>query len=245
MRVPRIARTALGATLRFFLPWACAGCRTPLGSIVDSGFCGVCWLRMPRIDGLVCQACGVPLKDGGNQCFSCREKPTKLLIRAAATFHYPLQPAVHRFKYAGRKTLQPLFKLLMDYAWNRYPELGPVDTLVPVPLHPSTGHDRGYNQAALLAQALSPIAHCPVRTDLIVRTRKTTPQYRLSKTERLTNLTDAFGLAPGISSDHLKGQHILLIDDVCTTGATLRACSDVLKSAGTSRVKALVLARDI
>ncbi len=76
-----------------------------------------------------------------------------------------------------------------------------------------------------------------------MRTRRTTPQFHLRKVERLTNLVNAFALSPRQTSP--KGLHILLIDDVCTTGATLKECARVLKKAGAASVKALVLARDI
>jgi ComF family protein len=199
---------------------------------------------MPRIHGVICQACGLPLSDGGDRCYSCRQTPPSLLIRAAAVYRSPLQPAIHRFKYAGRKSLQPLFKLLMEFAWSQYAELQPVDLLVPVPLHPSVTHDRGYNQAALLAQALSPVSRCGVYGDLLVRRRRTKAQFRLSKPERLTNLVGAFSLRHEAPVGLLQGAHVLLIDDVCTTGATLQECARALKKGGAGTVKALVLARD-
>src|SRR3989344_9611481 len=156
------AKTFAGSIARFFLPWACAGCRTPLETIDDTGFCGRCWLFLPRIQGCVCGLCGLYLKDGGNRCFSCREEPFKLLVRAAVCYTGPAVAAVHRFKYAGRKTLGLSFRALMEFAWNQYPELQPVDTLVPVPLHPSSFRERGYNQARVLAQDLSAVTRLPL-----------------------------------------------------------------------------------
>ncbi len=229
--------------LRFFLPWACAGCRKPLETLEDSGFCGRCWLSIPRIEGLVCQACGLPLRDGGELCFPCHNEPPSLQIRAAALYRHPLQNAIHRFKYRGRKSLSPLFRLLMESAWNHYPELRDVELLVPIPLHRTTAHDRGYNQAELLAQGLSSITALPVK-NLLLRTRKTTPQFRLSKPKRLANLQSAFSLHPAADLTSTKRKHVLLIDDVCTTGATLMECAKVLKQADIGSVKALVLSRD-
>jgi competence protein ComFC len=235
-------QTITGSVLRFFFPWACAGCRTPLESLEDSGFCGRCWLAIPRIEGCVCRFCGVPLKDGGNLCFPCRETPLKIPVRSAVRFAGPVQSAIHRFKYSGRKSLVSSFQLLMSYAWEHYPELQPVDMLVPVPLHPASQRTRGYNQAGLLAETLARTIQKPV-WPVLVRTRRTPPQAHLRKTQRLTNLQNAFALSAGTPS--LKGLHVLLIDDVCTTGATLVECARVLKGRGASQVKALVLARDI
>src|SRR6266480_1251326 len=107
--------------LRFFLPWACAGCRTPLASADDSGFCGRCWLAIPRIQGWVCRFCGVPLKDGGTTCFFCHDTPSKIMIRAATTYTGVMPWAIHRFKYAGRKSLARSWVVLMAQAWERYP----------------------------------------------------------------------------------------------------------------------------
>jgi len=238
-----LVRTLTGSILRFFLPWACAGCRTPLESAEDSGFCGRCWLAIPRIEGCVCRFCGVPLKDGGNLCFSCRETPAKILVRSAARFAGPLQNAIHRFKYTGRKSLTPCFQLLMNYAWEQYPELHAADALVPVPLHPTSLRDRGYNQAGLLAEALGKAIQKPVWSDILVRARRTPPQARLRKASRLTNIQGAFAVSGRGPS--LKGLNILLIDDVCTTGATLEECARTLKRRNAAQVKALVLAQDI
>jgi ComF family protein len=228
--------------LRFLLPWACAGCRAPLACIEDEGFCGRCWLKIPRIDGCICRACGVPLRDGGNLCFSCRENPLKILVRSAGVFAGPLAASIHRFKYAGRKSLQHPYIALMDYAWRQYPELRPVDAIVPVPLHRGNLRDRGYNQAALLADGLGGSLELPVLSTVLIRSRRTRPQVGLNKARRMGNLDGAFTLAPGAA---VKGLHLLLVDDVCTTGATLIECAGVLKSAGAAGIRALTLARDV
>src|SRR5262249_29688344 len=160
------------------LPWACAGCRTPLESVEDTGFCGRCWLRIPRIDGLVCRHCGVPLKEGGNLCFSCREEPLKILVRAATDYSTPIPSAIHRFKYAGRKSLAGPFRVLMAAAWLRYPELGPIDAVLAVPLSPASLHERGYNQSILLAESLAEQLGVPILENALVRARKTRPQFQ-------------------------------------------------------------------
>jgi ComF family protein len=245
MRLLSQIRCATSHVLRFLLPWACAGCRTPLDTLDDTGFCGRCWLELPRIQGWVCRACGVPLKDGGNLCFPCRRKPPGIRIRAAVTYAGALPQAIHRFKYAGRKSLARPFSVLMRYAWGLYPELLPVDALVAVPLYPASFRERGYNQAALLAEFMSPIIGRVLIKNALIRTRKTKSQVGLSKTDRLNNLKEAFHISPVISSSSLKGLHLLLIDDVCTTAATLSECSKALKKAGAASVKAFVLARDV
>jgi ComF family protein len=238
-----ILKSVSEQVLRFIFPWACAGCRRALENVEDEGFCGRCWLAIPRIDGPICRSCGIPLKDGGNVCFPCRKTPLTLMVRAAASYSPPLQPAIHRFKYTGRKSMAYPFRALIEYAWNQYPELHPVDALIPIPLHPRTRHERGFNQATLLSEGLAESMGRPVLGNILIRTRKTAPQFKLRKAERLTNLHGAFGLEQKHAS--IKGLHILLIDDVCTTGATLKECAKVLRQSGAASVKALVLARDI
>ena len=232
--------------LRFFLPWACAGCRGALDTLDDAGFCGACWLSIPRIQGLVCRSCGVPLKDGGNQCYPCRRDSPAILIRAATEYRGVITPAIHRLKYAGRKSLARPLGALLRFAWARYPEIQDVHGLVPVPLHRSQEKARGFNQAELLAKELIGETKASV-LPLLLRTRATKSQVDLNRSGRRANMQDAFDLqplAPAIK-ERLRGLSFLLIDDVCTTASTLGECARVLRRAGARSVKALVLARDL
>ena len=232
--------------LRFFLPWACASCRGALDSLEDTGFCGSCWLSIPRIQGLICSNCGIPLKDGGRLCFSCRQNPTPLVIRAAVNYEGVMRPAVHRFKYLGRKDLSRSLGALLSYAWSQYSEIQNVQALIPVPLYRNHEKARGYNQAELLAKALASETRIPT-LPLLVRTRPTRSQVELNRLQRQENVRSAFALQP-LEPEYLKylrGKSFLLIDDVCTTGSTLRECAAVLRKAGAGPVKALVLARDL
>ncbi|MFA5974870.1 MAG: ComF family protein [Elusimicrobiota bacterium] len=232
--------------LRFFMPWACAGCRTALAELEDVGFCGRCWLSIPRLETLVCRLCGVPLKDGGRICFSCRNDPSSILIRAAVTYTGIIPDAIYRFKYAGRRSMADSLSLLMASAFERYPELQPVDLLLPVPLHPKNEHVRGYNQAALLAQCLSRRIRIPSNGKTLIRLRRTRPQFKLGRPSRRSNLKEAFGLHPNAqAASTLRKRTVLLIDDICTTGTTLTECARLLRGTGAAEVKALVLARDL
>ena len=232
--------------LRFLLPWACAGCRTPLSSLEDDGFCGRCWLAIARIQGHICRTCGLPLPDGGSSCYGCRRRPPKIVVRAATVYQGILPPALHRFKYRGRKSLARSFGLLLRAAWERFPELQHIQGIVPVPLHPKNERIRGYNQAELLAHELSREISRPV-ISLLVRTRQTRSQIQLTRPYRQANMHNAFALHPLAlkKQEVLRKGSFLLMDDVCTTASTLEACARALRGAGIRNVHALVLARDL
>jgi ComF family protein len=148
-----------------------------------------------------------------------------------------LRDAVHKFKYDGVTALaDPLGSLVTEY-WLRHPIA--VDVLVPVPLHKDRLRRRGFNQAALLAHQLSESVEIALDDRTLVRQRATASQVDLDTEERKRNVHDAFRC----TSSALAGEQVLLIDDVCTTGATLEACAVALKDGGTKCVQALTLAR--
>lgn len=128
----------------------------------------------------------------------------------------------------------------MAGALMRFPELAGADALAAVPLHPSRLSERGFNQAALLAQRLVPLYGKPL-LDALERTDNTRPQWQLGREERAKNLRMAFRAS---RSCPIAGRTLLLIDDVCTTGETLENCAAALKAAGAVRVLGFVLARD-
>jgi ComF family protein len=115
----------------------------------------------------------------------------------------------------------------------------PVDVVVPVPLHTARLRERGYNQAALLARELAQQAGLPIDEGTLVRKRATAPQVELNAKQRKENVHGAFYC----SGNALTGKRVLLIDDVCTTGATLEACAVALYENGARSVQALTLAR--
>jgi ComF family protein len=157
-------------------------------------------------------------------------------VRAAAHFHGPLREAIHAFKYGGLRTLTgTLGEMLVD-CWDADP--WPVDVIVPVPLHPSRVRERGYNQSALLAHHLARYAGLALTEDALVRVTPTAPQVRLNTAQRVENVRDAFRCRDG----SLRGSRVLLVDDVLTTGATLRACAGTALAGGASQVWGLALA---
>ena len=161
-------------------------------------------------------------------------------MKAAAAGDYagPLRQIIHAFKYDNRRSLaRPLADLMRA---SGHDVLDGADCIVPVPLHPWRRMRRGFNQAADLALALGP----PVRP-ILWRVRATTPQAHLSAAERQRNVRRAFRVSPlvqaGRRSD-IRGQVVVLVDDVRTTGATLHACAEALAVAGATEVRALTVA---
>jgi ComF family protein len=137
----------------------------------------------------------------------------------------------------GRTALtKPLGDTLATF-WHQQPMHA--DVVIPVPLHPVRLRERGYNQAALLARAMTRRTGLTIDEQSLARRRATSPQVDLSAQQRKENVHNAFQCL----NDSLAGKHVLLIDDVCTTGATLEACTIALREGGASSVQALTLAR--
>ena len=114
-----------------------------------------------------------------------------------------------------------------------------VDGIIPVPLHPRKQKIRGYNQSIMLANGISSVTNIPVWNDLLVRTQYTQTQTRKGSYERWLNVKDMFECS---SPDRLRGKHVLLVDDVFTTGATLVACADAFRQIPDLRFSVLTLA---
>jgi competence protein ComFC len=160
-------------------------------------------------------------------------------MRAPFRFEGVVREAIHKLKYHHFRALAPsLAELLAGYL-----EASPLvaDVLVPVPVHPRRLRQRGYNQAALLARELSKMINMPVVEDSLYRAKNTLSQTKAGVEVRRGNVLGAF-----VCRDRrLEGSRVLVIDDVCTTGATLDACAVALKGGGASSVWGLTLAREI
>lgn len=152
-------------------------------------------------------------------------------------FEGVLREALHQLKYRGRTVLaEPLGDLMAAY-WIQHPLSA--DVVVPVPLHAARLRERGYNQAALLARALARRVGLPLDERTLIRQRATASQVDLDVSRRKENVRGAFCC----SDRTLAGRRVLLVDDVCTTGATLEACAVALYEGGARSVQALTLAR--
>ena len=228
--------------LDLLFPPHCAACQS-----LGAWLCADCLDKIEAIEPPVCEHCGVPLpgaqpgSDGVAICARCQISPLQLDgHRAYAVHGGPLRKAIHRFKYEDLRGLAPLLGQLMADGWNRLsPRDLNLDAIVPVPLHRSRQRERGYNQAALLARELGQCLQLRVIESAVVRSRATAPQVDLNAQARRANVRDAFRSR----GNDLAGKCVLLVDDVCTSGATLESTCEALRGAGVSSVWACTLAR--
>lgn len=174
----------------------------------------------------------------GSLCRECRAGASPLCqMRAALRYQEPTSDLIHRFKYEGYFALgRPLARFLVE-GWPAWEQ--PPDLILPIPLHPRRRRQRGYNQSELLAGPLGLAKSISVSTAALRRTRHTAPQVGLGPDERHDNVRGAF------KADHtvVAGHHCLLVDDVLTTGATMRAAAEAVLAAGAASVSAYCLAR--
>ncbi len=221
------------ATLDLLFPPRCVGCRTR-----GAWLCRTCREQVQPVLPPICERCGQGI-ESGDLCRACRRRPLAIDgLRAAAYLEGPLRQAVHRFKYEGLRELVPMLGEILHEGYLQVTIT--CDVVVPVPLHQARQRQRGFNQATLLAQELSRRTGLPTASDLL-RVRDTQPQVGLGAAARRDNVRDAFACRGRAS---LGGKRILLIDDVCTTGATMEACAAALYQTGVAAVWGLTLARE-
>ncbi len=202
------------------------------------------WADLDFIAEPFCAVCGFPFEfevEKSSQCASClANRPPYESARAALKYGDTSRDIILGFKHADKTHAVKAFIPWLKRAGADM--LKEADIIVPVPLHFWRLVSRRYNQAALMANALARETGRPVIPDLMRRTRATPSQGHLNAKQRFRNVRRAFALGPG-HKETVKGKTILLVDDVYTTGATVRECAKILMKAGAKKVHVLTLAR--
>lgn len=229
--------------LDLVFPELCSSC----GAATESGaLCDPCLGTIPAVSSPLCPVCGIGFRGSGldHPCSRClRRRPRFRRARACALYggsegrEDALTAVLHRYKYGRDVSLAAtLARVLVE----RCPLRSEYDVVVPVPLHLSRLRWRGFNQSLLLARPLARRWGIPTAPRALMRTRATPPQVGLTDAARRKNTAGAFAVREPAA---VRGRHILLVDDVLTTGATANECARSLRRAGAAQVDVLVLAR--
>lgn len=218
----------------------CALCDEPADT--PHSLCVSCESELPWL-GARCQVCALPLPHAGLTCGGCLRRPPRFdRVEAPWRYAFPVDSLITRFKHQAKWPLGRLLgELLSHHLQHAFDEgLAQPDLLLPVPLAERRQRQRGFNQAALLAQWLSEQLQLPVQQHWLQRVIDTPAQQQLDAATRKRNLRRAFALAP---ASQVSGLHLALVDDVLTTGATVEECARVLRRHGAAGVDVLTLAR--
>lgn len=227
--------------LNLLFPLKCEVCHKKLPLTAAKRICSSCWHNIQLITDRYCQRCGKPMLVETALCVDCYGNDSLYFgrIRSAGVYTGNLREAIHRFKYSGRSMLRNELGELLLSTYNRHFSFYAPDYILPIPLHRKQKRKREYNQTEILARHLSKNCHVPVYGDGLIRVKETKPQFELNKKERRENVRDAFALS---RKRWVKNKRVLLIDDICTTGATLNECAKVLHKNAAAEVNGLVLA---
>ena len=194
--------------------------------------CPECLRLVAPIREPFCKKCGRPVSEEQEYCPDCRKRH-RSFDEGRGIFLYDrcMQESILLFKYGGRKEYAGFYAGAMVACLDRELTRWQPDLIIPIPMHKRKKRQRGYNQARVVAERLSLLTGIPCYTDILVKIRKTSSQKKLDEGERRKNLRDAFAVTA-----NLTGLKILLVDDVFTTGSTMDAAAEVLKSYGAEKV---------
>lgn len=227
-----------------FFPSFCQLCSNLLESPQERIVCLACWDKVKAQRRSYCLCCGRFFQGAGEPhfCAEClKVRPPFSLHRSGGKYDGKLKDIILLFKYRHLKVLGKQLAQFAFFALREEEELWQkVDALLPVPLHPKRKKQRGFNQAQVLAEELEKIKGIKIEKGILIKVKNVAPQTSLVAEDRLKNVSGAFRV---VKEDQIKGKKLLLIDDVYTTGATIRECSRVLKEAGAKEVKAITVAR--
>jgi len=199
--------------------------------------CAACWSALPRMTGAKCDSCAMPWSAGGEgfRCIACLDDPLPVgWTEAWGHYRGSLERLLHAFKFERHDFLDaPLAELLESVVRDR-----DFDAIAPVPMHRAKLRKRGYNQAELLARALAKRLRIRCQPSLLRKRIDRSPQSTLARRDRAANVRGVFAASPDVAD-----RSVLIVDDICTTAETLRACAKTALACGAARVCAVVVAK--
>ena len=236
----------LTALAELLFPSLCLSCGQILPERGGYPFCSDCYSGIRFITAPLCPVCGIPYaaeESPDHTCGDCLlNKRNVGAARSLGVYKSVLLDAIHAFKYGGNLTLgERLGRLMAEHDYPSF-RIRDYSLILPVPLHPRRLRQRGFNQAVILAREISRRHDVAMDFRTLRRIVDTESQAGLKKEERRSNIMKAFSIA---DPERIRGQNILLVDDVYTTGSTLGECAKTLLKGGAEAVGALTLARAI
>lgn len=183
----------------------------------------------------MCKACEEKLHSFSDNSF---EGPGKIkAVFSAYLYEGALREAVKALKFSGQEQFGVLFGNILAEKLCKIEALKACDLIIPVPLHPNRQTERGYNQSEIIAGEISSVFGIPMATDVLFRIKDTKRQSSLKGLARMENVKDAFVA----HADSVRDKKIILVDDICTMGETLKACEAALSIAGAGEIYAITL----
>ncbi len=226
--------------LDFLFPPYCMGCKKE-----GTFLCQPCKTTLPLLPP-VCIECKQmspvrPPLPAGHTCKHCKKNTPISVFLSPFPYRHPLvSRCIHEFKYRRIRSLSPVIAdLLVSYLRYYHTPVAPHTLIIPIPLHPRKERVRGFNQAMLLANELSKKLSLPIDEQTLVRIIATPPQAMLTARSRRENVQNVFSVR---NTAELRGKSIILVDDVKTTGATLKQAAYILKKAGAKKIWAITIA---
>lgn len=223
----------LSKLLNLLFPSQCPICLERSDSFRHNPICLRCWNEIQRYKGPCCKICGVPTPSEETiTCGICLKSPQPFSqILYYGLYEGNLKKAIHLFKFGKIKRLaKPFSKLLLEISIPK------IDIIIPVPLHLKRLRQREFNQTALIGHFISKELKIPLAIDNLIKTKETKPQSFLNRKERLVNIKGT------LFAKSIYDRDVLLIDDVITSGATIKECAKSLKKAGAKNIIVLALA---
>lgn len=247
LSMPTLLQRSATTLLNMLVPPSCLACDRAVGS--SNQLCGGCWARLQLIEKPYCRVLGTPFAfessggETGSQTVSLAaiaEPPDFDHCRSVVVYEDVARNLVHGLKFGDRSDLVPWMAANMVRAGEDI--LVPDATIVPVPLHRWRMVKRRYNQSAELGRQIAGLSSANYQPGVLARIRPTKQQVGLGAKQRQRNVLGAFRV-PTEKEIYVRGRHVVLIDDVYTSGATLQACARALRRKGAEKVDCLTFAR--